>query len=88
MQLSDLEELALKVATIILEGTSGRGTAMQAQIRRSMVKVVRDSQGRKSVRVRGNVTRKTMHGRSDNYAPLDKTIHGEFEVSWIMLSFL
>ena len=76
------------MATIILEGTSGRGVAMQAQIRRSMVKVDRDQKGRKNIRIRGNVTRKTMQGRSDNYAPLDKNIHGEFEVTQIMLSFL
>ena len=75
------------MATIVLEGTSGRGVAMQAQIRRSMVKVSRDQKGRKTVRIRGNVTRKTMHGRSDNYAPLDKQIHGEFEVFQILFSF-
>ena len=37
------------MATIVLEGTSGRGVAMQAQIRRSTVKVDRDQKGRKSI---------------------------------------
>ena len=86
----DPEELTLKAAAIILEGTCGRGVTMQAQIRRSMVVITTDKRGRKQVRIRGNVKRKTMQGRSDNYAPLDKTIYGEFEVFYpktLLLSF-
>ena len=53
---------------------------MQAQMRRSMITITADKRGRKQVRIRGNVKRKTMQGRSDNYAPLNKMIYGEFEV--------
>ena len=53
-----------------------------------MFLLARDLKGSNSFRIRGDGTRKTMHGRLDNYAPLDKNIHGEFEVTQIMLSFL
>ena len=87
LQLMDPEELSLKAAAIILEGTCGRGVTMQAQIRRSMVAITTDKMGRKQVRIRGNVKRKTMQGRSDNYAPLDKMIYGEFEVLYPEILF-
>ena len=80
MQLKDPEELALKDAAIILEGTCLRGVTMQAHIRRSTFAITIYNRGRKQVRIRGNVKCKTMQGSSDNYAPLDKMIYGEFEV--------
>ena len=55
MQLKDPEELALKDAANILEGTCLRVFTMQAQIRRSMVAITIYNRGRKQVRIRGNV---------------------------------
>ena len=69
MQLKDPEELALKDAANILEGTCLRVFTMQAQIRRSMVAITIYNRGRKQVRIRGNVKCKTMQGSSDNYTP-------------------
>ena len=40
-----------------------------------MFLLARDLKGSNSCRIRGDGTRKTMHGRLDNYAPLDKNIH-------------
>ena len=81
------EDLQIRVATIILESTSGRGVNVVNQIRRSYVLLKNDSEGRPIVRIRGNVVQKTMRGRSADYKPIDKEIHGEFEVSFLWVQF-
>ena len=36
--------------------------------------------GREVVRIRGNVHKKTMQGRADDFKPLDVVVHGQAEV--------
>ena len=64
-----------------MEATVGRGVSLSSQIRRSFVKVEHDTKGRRYVRIHGYVIRKTMQGRSNNYAPLNEIVYGEMEVT-------
>ena len=57
-----------------------RGKDCIQQIRRRYVKVEVDEEGREVVRIRGNVHKKTMQGRADDFKPLDVVVHGQAEV--------
>ena len=74
------KHLQLKVNAILLENTVARGKDCIQQIRRRYVKVEVDEEGREVVRIRGNVHKKTMQGRADDFKPLDVVVHGQAEV--------
>ena len=74
------KHLQLKVNAILLENTVARGKDCIQQIRRRYVKVEVDEEEREVVRIRGNVHKKTMQGRADDFKPLDVVVHGQAEV--------
>ena len=74
-------DLQLMVGAMLVEATVARGTHCFQQIRRRYVNIEVDEEGKKVVRVKGNVVRKTLPGRAAEYQPLDVVIHGEQEVS-------
>ena len=79
-QVTRPEELSQKVFLILLETTVARGASTPGQIRRSYLSLQHDHQGRREVRVHGNVRRKTMPGRAADYRAIDVTVYGELEV--------
>ena len=66
---------------ILLKTTVARGASTPGQIRRSYLSLQHDHQGRREVRVHGNVRRKTMPGRAADYRAIDVTVYGELEVT-------
>ena len=68
---------------ILLKTTVARGASTPGQIRRSYLSLQHDHQGRREVRVHGNVRRKTMPvrpGRAADYRANDVSVYGELEV--------
>lgn len=84
----DPEELQLKAAYIVLEAGCGRGADMVSQVRRQYVSLTTDMEGRREVRIHGNVHRKTQQGRNATYKPLDVKINGQFEASKFNTCFI
>ena len=76
-------DLQLKVGAILLETTVARGSDCPVQIRRSYVSIEVGKQGGKVAKLRGNVKKKTMQGRSSNFEPMDLTIAEKEEVETI-----
>merc|ERR1719391_267148 len=76
-------DLQLMVGAILVENTVARGTHCFQQIRRRYVNIEVDEEGKKVVRVKGNVARKTLPGRAADYEPLNVVIQEEQEVKTI-----
>ena len=81
-QVSPLD-LQLKVGAILLQATVARGSDCVEQIRRSYVSIEVGKEGNKMAKIRGNVKKKTMQGRSSNFEPMNVTITGKEEVETI-----
>ena len=73
------KNLQLKVNAIILENTVARGADCVQQVRRQYVNF-ENEEGAEVVRIKGNVHKKTMQGRSANFEPLNVVVHGQAEV--------
>ena len=63
-----------------MQNTVARGADCAQQVRRSYINFEHTEDGIEVVRIHGNVHRKTMQGRSANFAPMDKVVHGKEEV--------
>ena len=74
-------DLQLRVGAILLEATVARGSDCVEQIRRSYLSIEVGKNGEEVARIRGNVKKKTMQGRSANFEPMDVTITGKEEVA-------
>ena len=74
-------DLQLKSGAILLQATVARGSDCPVQIRRSYVSIEMGKQGEKVAKIRGNVKKKTMQGRSSNFEPMDVAISGKEEVA-------
>ena len=82
IQVSPLD-LQLRVGAILLEATVARGSDCVEQIRRSYVSIETNKEGEEVAKIRGNVKKKTMQGRSNNFEPMNLTINDEEEVAAI-----
>ena len=76
-------DLQLKVGAILLQATVARGSDCVEQIRRGYVSIAVGKEGDKVAKIRGNVKKKTMQGRSSNFEPMNVTITGTEEVKTI-----
>ena len=76
-------DLQLRVGAILLEATVARGSDCVEQIRRSYVSIEKNREGEEVAKIRGNVKKKTMQGRSSNFEPMNLTINDEEEVAAI-----
>ena len=76
-------DLQLRVGAILLEATVARGSDCVEQIRRSYLSIEVGKNGEEVARIRGNVKKKTMQGRSANFEPMDVTVTGKEEVAAI-----
>lgn len=63
-----------------MQNTVARGSDCVQQVRRSYISFEHNEDGFEVVRIKGNVHRKTMQGRSANFEPMDKVVHGKEEV--------
>ena len=75
--------MQLRVGAILLEATVARGSDCVEQIRRSYVSIETNKEGEEVAKIRGNVKKKTMQGRSNNFEPMNLTINDEEEVAAI-----
>ena len=73
----------MRVAAILLQATVARGSDCPLQIRRSYVSIEIGKKNEKVARIRGNVKKKTMQGRSSNFEPMNVVISGKEEVESI-----
>ena len=73
----------MRVAAILLQATVARGSDCPLQIRRSYVSIEIGKKNEKVARIRGNVKKKTMQGRSSNFEPMNVLISGKEEVESI-----
>ena len=81
------KDLQLKVNVIMMENLVARGADFVQQLRRSYIHFEQNEDGFEVVRIKGNVHRKTMQGRSANFEPIDKVVHGKAEVLKSALHF-